>query len=457
MPVVEVEQASAAAGGAANTAANLAALGADVALVSVVGADSDGARLRRLLTERGVATDCMLVEAGRTTVAKRRILADGALVARYDTPPGPPLARTTRRALTGALAAALDRAAPERGTDAVVVCDYGLGTLTEEVRTALAALRPRLGTLLVDAHDLAGWAALAPDVVTPNAAEVATLLGIPLTQANRADTDRAAAAEARAGALRAASGATTVVVTLDRDGALLLPPPDVGPPHRTWARPAPESHACGAGDAFVAALALGLAARVPVATAVELAQAAADVVVRHRGTTVCSTRELTRALAGYHGAETSPGELARAVAEHRGAGRRIVFTNGCFDVVHRGHVAYLNQAKRLGDVLVVALNSDAGVRRLKGPGRPVNPLADRVAVIAALSCVDYVTSFDEATPANVLRELRPDVYAKGGDYTPDMLSETTVVEGYGGEVAILDYLPDRSTTAIVDRIRNSTA
>ena len=150
-------------------------------------------------------------------------------------------------------------------------------------------------------------------------------------------------------------------------------------------------------------------------------------------------------------------DLERIVATHRAAGRRIVFTNGCFDVLHRGHTSYLRQARRLGDVLVVAVNGDASVRRLKGPGRPVNSASDRANVLAALECVDYVTVFDEDTPAALIRRLRPHVYAKGGDYTPEMLAETADVHAVGGEVAILDYVSDHSTTEIIGRIRSRPA
>ena len=133
----------------------------------------------------------------------------------------------------------------------------------------------------------------------------------------------------------------------------------------------------------------------------------------------------------------------------------IVLTNGCFDVLHRGHTRYLNQAKQLGDVLVVALNSESSVRQLKGQDRPVNPEADRAAVIAALSCVDHVTVFDTPTPIPLIELLQPDVYAKGGDYTPEMLAETAAVEHYGGTVTILDYVPEHSTTAVLERIRST--
>lgn len=136
----------------------------------------------------------------------------------------------------------------------------------------------------------------------------------------------------------------------------------------------------------------------------------------------------------------------------RAAGHRIILTNGCFDVLHRGHTSYLNKARQLGDVLIVAVNDDDSVRRLKGPDRPINPLSDRAGVLAALSCVDYVTSFSTDTPIPLIDELQPDIYVKGGDYTPEMLAETAAVEAHGGQVRIMDYVSDHSTTAVVERM-----
>ncbi|ALG10494.1 D-glycero-beta-D-manno-heptose 1-phosphate adenylyltransferase [Kibdelosporangium phytohabitans] len=153
----------------------------------------------------------------------------------------------------------------------------------------------------------------------------------------------------------------------------------------------------------------------------------------------------------------SSGDITRIVAGHRAARRRIVFTNGCFDVLHRGHVEYLEQAKSLGDVLIVAVNDDAGVGRLKGPGRPVNTTADRVFVLSGLSSVDHVVAFGEDTPVRLIELLRPDVYVKGGDYTLDSLPETEIVRSLGGEVVIVGYVADRSTTALIDRIRTPPA
>jgi len=441
VPVVQVTAASHVPGGAANTAVNLAALGARVQLVSVVGDDAAGATLTSELSTRRVDTRHVVLAPGRPTTAKRRVVVGDQLMLRVDEGEPAPLNGATADAVVDA---ARDAVAD---SDAVVLCDYGTGVLDGELPGVLRRLRARMPLLAVDAHRLDRWRALRPDLVTPNAAEAARMLGMSIEPHVRVDVLQRCRT-----ALHAATGATTVVVTLDRDGALVF---TAGQPvHRTWARPAPDNHAAGAGDTFVAALTVAVGAGQPLTTAAELAQAAADVVTGRPGTAACTTAELAERLGG-HGSAVDADRLAALVAGHRAAGRRIVFTNGCFDVLHRGHVAYLNQARLLGDVLVVAVNSDDGVRRLKGPSRPVNPAADRAAMLAALSCVDHVTVFEQDTSVALLRRLRPEVYAKGGDYTPHMLPEASVVTGYGGAVHIVDYVPDHSTTAMIDRIRAS--
>ncbi|HEX2141657.1 MAG TPA: D-glycero-beta-D-manno-heptose 1-phosphate adenylyltransferase, partial [Candidatus Limnocylindria bacterium] len=202
---------------------------------------------------------------------------------------------------------------------------------------------------------------------------------------------------------------------------------------------------------FAACLALAMAAGIEPPTGVELASAAAAVAVGKRGTATCTVDEL---LATVSGGPVAPDReaLARRVALEKRRGRRIVFTNGCFDILHSGHVAYLEQARALGDVLVVAVNGDESVRRLKGPGRPVNALPDRLEVLSALASVDYVVSFDEDSPQALIEALRPDVVAKGGDYSEETLPEAELVRGMGGEVRILPFVADRSTTRIIERI-----
>jgi D-beta-D-heptose 7-phosphate kinase / D-beta-D-heptose 1-phosphate adenosyltransferase len=449
VPVVSVDQRVTAPGGAANTAANAAALGADVTFVSFVGQDDDALALRHALAVHGVADSALLGVTGRRTQAKRRILSDGQVLARFDEGDTGEPSGQVQSDLADALALAL--AAPDGGVDAraVLVADYGAGTLTARVRERLAALRNEHDLLLVvDAHDVGPWRDVRPTAVTPNWPEAAALLGISPNV-----PDRAAYVEAHADDLLAASGASLVVVTLDEDGAVLL---ERGrPPHRAYTERIDRPSTTGAGDSFAAAFTLALGAGADSITAVEIGVAAASVVVRERGTAVCDIGELQRSLGLVERALLTEAEMASAIAAHRQAGRRIVFTNGCFDVLHRGHVTYLEQAKRLGDILVLALNSDDSVRRLKGADRPLNSADDRAAVLAALSCVDHLAVFDEDSPRRLLEVVRPDLYVKGGDYTPQMLPEAPLVEQLGGSVRILPYVEDRSTTSLLERIRAS--
>ncbi|GAA1270217.1 bifunctional D-glycero-beta-D-manno-heptose-7-phosphate kinase/D-glycero-beta-D-manno-heptose 1-phosphate adenylyltransferase HldE [Pseudonocardia aurantiaca] len=458
VPVVELAESRSAPGGAGNVAANLAALGASVELVAVLGTDADAATLCGLLQDAGVRTAHCVTEPGRRTAVKRRLVSAGQAVARYDDGPDAPPAPSTRAAVAGALGTAV-----HSGVDAVLVADYGLGAAAAEVRAALEALRPNVPLLVVDARSPAAWARLCPDVITPNAAEAVALIAaepaVPVPAPLHAPPVSPASARTEWAlrdrhALVAAAGGADVLVTLDIDGALWLPADPGAEPQLTTARPGAMARACGAGDTFAAAYTAALAAGIPAEGALVLAQSAADVVVDQDGTAVCSTGALTARLAAAdRGGLLTHRDLLAIVADQRRRGQRIVFTNGCFDVLHRGHVAYLRQARALGDVLIVALNSDESVSRLKGPERPVNPLEDRAGVVGAIDCVDLVTAFTQDTPARLIEMVRPDVYTKGGDYTPQMLPETPIVERLGGEVRVLDYLSDHSTTAIVGRIR----
>ncbi|HTF54769.1 MAG TPA: D-glycero-beta-D-manno-heptose 1-phosphate adenylyltransferase [Pseudonocardia sp.] len=466
VPVVDVTERRPLPGGAANTAANVAALGATTRLVGVVGDDSEGAELRRELDRSGVDTAELLIGADWATVTKQRVCSGDTVLARWDRcGPG----RMSDRDAS-ALAAAVERALPT--ADAVLLCDYGAGGVPDEVVEVLRRCRDRIGLLVVDAHRPTRWAPARPDVVTPNAAEAAGVLEQPLP-AHRVDfvvRERTRLVER--------CGAASVVVTLDRDGAVLVPADPAVDVRHVSTVPAPESRACGAGDVFAASLTAALVCRVELSVALRLAQVATETAIaaateeagRVRigtagvgtpgvgtagvGTVRVDPEALAARLAPRRPAPLSASELVDAVAEHRAESRRIVFTNGCFDVLHRGHVAYLEQARQLGDVLVVALNSDASVARLKGPDRPVNPAVDRASVLSALRCVDHVVVFEEDTPIGLLELVRPEVYAKGGDYTPQMLPETPVVRWLGGEVRVLDYLSEHSTTAIVRRIRD---
>jgi D-beta-D-heptose 7-phosphate kinase / D-beta-D-heptose 1-phosphate adenosyltransferase len=500
-PVVDLQQQGYAPGGAANTAMNLAALGARVRAVGVIGDDDAGRKLMALLEAAGVDLTGLHVSGAVSTTTKIRVVGAGQVLVRIDDTFTGEYPREAVTAMTDAALAAT------RDADAEVVCDYGSGLLTSSLVESLATRSARPALTVIDAHDPVKWAALRPHLVTPNAQEATRMLAgelsrptvpetavpetavpatavpepavpatavpetaVPATavpepavhdsalpgparpvSALPGSTDRQVRFAAHAAELLRAANAEAVVVTLDHDGSVVL---RAGlPPHRTWALPAAEKQASGAGDTYVAALTLARAIGLPLATSADLAQAAADVVVQRSGTSVCSTADLAAHL-DRNGVVLEADELEQHLRADRASGRRIVLTNGCFDVLHRGHTSYLNQARALGDVLVVAVNGDASTRRLKGAGRPVNSAVDRASLLSALGCVDYVTVFDTDTPIPLIERLRPDIYAKGGDYTPEMLEESDVVAAYGGQVRILDYVPAQSTTAVVERILN---
>ncbi|MCH6471695.1 PfkB family carbohydrate kinase [Sinomonas terrae] len=452
VPVLDVDRTLDAPGGAANTAMNLAALGARVRLVGVAGDDEPGDALVARLEEAGVETESIVRLPGRTTSVKARLVADGQLLLRSDFC-RPAEDDESREACERALAAFGD-------ADAVVLCDYGLGALVALDRPAA---RERARALVVDARHPGGWASLHADVVTPNASEAAELLSSPVPR-----VDRITWAAEHAEEISRATGARHTLVTLDRDGTILLSADQTGhPSHTTRARPAPEQNAVGAGDTFVAGLVLGLAAGLAIDEAADVGQAAADVVVESPGTSICTSERLLAELegtprptgagnwgAGHPSTGTTAGEeralkrptavrtweeTRRAVEEAREAGFAVVLTNGVFDELHRGHTAFLDEAARHGGLLVVGVNSDESVRRLRGAS-PVVGEEDRAAVVAALGSVDCAVVFDSETAVPLIRELRPDVYVKGGDYLPGMLAEQSAVREVGGRLELLGYV-----------------
>lgn len=443
VPVVNVAGQVHLAGGAANTAVNVSRLGARCRFLTVLGDDSEAEHLQEILHQQQVATDHVLTWPGRRTLHKQRVLASGQMMLRLD------------QGSTEAIDAAaedelIDRLSQEfaRGA-AIIVSDYAYGILTPRIIRALADLQARWSpVLVVDSRRLATFRDAAPTAVKPNYSEAVALLG---AQALERFRMRADAIASHAERLLDLTGAQIAAVTLDSEGAMVFQ--RGRPHHRTYARAMRRASVVGAGDTFTAALALALAAGGTTPQAAELASAAAAVVVGKERTAACAAQEL-REFVSADGKYI--GDLPRFLARldfYRQQGHRLVVTNGCFDILHRGHITYLNRAKLLGDVLIVGVNSDASIRRLKGPGRPINNLEDRIQVLAALSCIDHLVPFDEDTPCNLVRSIRPDVFVKGGDYTRDRLPEAEIVEAYGGVVQILPLVQDRSTTGIIERIQ----
>ncbi|MFW5878875.1 MAG: D-glycero-beta-D-manno-heptose 1-phosphate adenylyltransferase [Myxococcota bacterium] len=454
VPTVDLGECVDAPGGAANTAANAGCLGAQVSFLSVMGDDAEGERLRQQLEQRGVDLRGLLTQPGRRTLSKHRVMANGQMLLRLDRGDTCPPSTLVLRRLVENMAELHERA------DVVIVSDYGYGILNDEVLETLRDLqasRPRL--LIVDAKNLMHYRGLGVTAVKPNYEEARRLM-----QEDRLeDEDRTESALRWGPRILDVLGCRVAAVTLDQDGAMLFERGQA--PYRVYAQPVVAPQVAGAGDTFVSTFALALAAgaHTPMAaelasSAADLASAAAGIVISKRGMTAsCSLDELRAGVAA--GDEIAPdlGSLAATVERYRRLGKRTVFTNGCFDILHRGHITYLNEAKAQGDVLIVGVNSDQSVQRLKGPGRPINRLEDRLQVLSALSCIDHLIAFDEETPHRVIEAIRPDVFVKGGDYTREHLPEASLVEALGGEVRILRFVDDRSTTEIIRRIRGASA
>ncbi len=423
--------------GGAGLAAVLAASDAPVVLVTALADDAQGRRLRALLD---LHVEVVALDRPAGTVVKSRLRAHGRTVARVDE--GEPTAAVAPGPRLGAqLGRLLGRA------HAVLVCDYGQGL------TGVATLRDLLGQaaqrvpVVWDPHPRGHEPVPGVELVTPNADEARLLSGVPGSDL--------AAVVAQSRYLAMAWQARGVVVTRGAAGAVLAP--RTGTPLVVPVPDAVDGDSCGAGDAFAvgAAIALGAGADPTLAVRAGVARSAGflhDGGVAGLGTAAGSGRRARHA----PGPATSAPSPAQAVVERvRAAGGTVVMAGGCFDLLHAGHVAYLQAARGLGDCLVVAVNSDAGVRRLKGPGRPLVPEADRVRVLAALGCVDAVELFDEPTPAGVLDRLRPDVFVKGGDYLGTGIPEAPVVAGYGGQVVVVPTLEGRSSTGLVRAARTT--
>ncbi|MFI7581833.1 PfkB family carbohydrate kinase [Kocuria kalidii] len=434
VPVVDVDAVFASPGGAGlaallctepPAAGSVAAV--TVTLLAPAADDAAGQELAGALGE--VALERLGHEGGTRT--KTRVRSAGQTLVRVDEGgPGTPVGVSAEH-VAGVLA----------GADAVLVSDYGGGVTRDPAVRAALQEHARGGVVVWDPHPRGGDPVPGCTLVTPNAAEAAAALG---DSAPGTPRDLA-------GALRRRWEAHAVAVTAGADGAYLATSTGT---ELVPAAPVHHTDPCGAGDRFASAAALALAGGRHVTAAVESAVEAAGQWVAAGGAATYRSRRTAGAQGGaalHPGAERLPREVQELLGEVRGRGGTVVATGGCFDVLHAGHIASLDAARRLGDALVVLLNSDDSVRRLKGPGRPVVGDSDRARVLGALRSVDAVVVFDEDDPRAALNALRPDVWVKGGDYTPEQLPEAADVRGWGGTVTVLPYLSGRSTTAILQK------
>ena len=437
VPVVRVRVEEEKAGGAANVAANVASLGGRALLAGVCGRDPAGALLRARIREAGVSDGGVRVDGSRPTIEKTRILARHQQMLRVDREEVVAVAP----AVEARLLAWLDKHG--RGVDAIVLSDYAKGVLTPAVLERACAL----GTeVLVDPKGRDFVKYRGARAITPNAQETEAATGC--------ETKSLAGCRDAAQRLIDHVGFEYVVITRGAQGIYWRTAK--GEEGEAAARARAVFDVTGAGDTVIAVLALARAAGLPIGDAVELANAAAGLVVEKLGAATVTPNELMNALArGFTtaGKVATLDEAAAFARRCRAQGRRVVLTNGCFDLLHAGHVSGLEHARSQGDALIVAVNDDASVRRAKGSGRPVQGLERRLRLLASLACVDLVFPFAADTPAEVVRALEPDVLVKGEDWRRKGVVGRDFVEQNGGSVVLAPLLAGESSSAIIARIR----
>ena len=434
-PVVKVENKEHRPGGAANVACNLAGLGARVTLLGIVGRDEEAEALDGAMRGSGVTSEWLRSET-RPTVRKLRVLSRNQQVIRLD--------REMRFSADDSARLMVRYAELLDGCSAVALSDYAKGSLADAA-TLIEAARAAGTPILVDPKSADFGAYRGASMLTPNRAEFETALG----GSGESPEDMASRAQRVCSLLEIGS----MVVTLGEQGLLVVPA--AGRPRHFPARAREVYDVTGAGDTVTAVLAAGLGVGADLEESAHLANVAAGVVVRRVGVAPIHLRDLTeelRAPGSLESAIIDSGEAAAIGRRLRDSGRTLVMTNGCFDLLHAGHTACLAEARSLGDRLMVAVNDDDSVRRLKGGLRPLVPLEQRMAVLAALGSVDWVVPFSEDTPAALIEQVGPLVLAKGGDYKPEDIAGGDAVERLGGRVVILPYREGLSTSSLLKRM-----
>lgn len=436
VPVVKVEAIEERPGGAANVAMNIAALGAGSRLIGLTGVDDAALSLDKRLSEVHVACDFVAVPT-HPTITKLRVLSRNQQLLRLDFEQG------FENVDAGPLLERIRNALPSAG--AMVLSDYAKGALAQ-VEDMIQLARAAGVPVLVDPKGTDFNRYRGATLLTPNLSEFEAVAG---RSRDEADLVR------RGMKMIADYDLSALLVTRSEHGMILLQP---GKPPLNLPTQAQEVYdVTGAGDTVIGVLAAALAAGNPLEECCFLANAAAGVVVGKLGTSTVSPIELENAINGRGAAGfgvMTEAELLAAVSQARARGEKVVMTNGIFDILHGGHVTYLANARKLGDRLIVAVNSDASTRRLKGESRPVNPLAQRMLVLGALGAVDWVVAFEEDTPQRLIADVLPDVLVKGGDYRPEDIAGSKDVWANGGDVRVLNFEEGCSTTNIIDAIKS---
>lgn len=439
--VVDVIREDLRLGGAGNVVNNLVALGCRVAVASVVGGDENGALLRRMLVGKGVEVAGVIAEPARQTSRKTRVIAAHQQIVRIDRESREPLERESE---AGLIAFLREHAS---GFQVILVSDYLKGVLTPAVMGEIMAVgREHSIPVVVDPKGNDYHKYRGATLLTPNRKEAEVASGTKISGMN--GLDQAAAT------LMEQADLAAILITRSEEGMSLFRRDGCALHIPTVAREVFD--VTGAGDTVLALLGLALAAGFSMEDAAALANVAAGIAVSKLGTSTVSPEEIVEESGRGHRDSVAKVKnldvLTSLIVREKERGRKVVFTNGCFDLLHAGHVKYLQKARGLGDLLVLGLNSDASVRRLKGENRPLIAEEERAHLMAALDCIDYVVLFDEDTPLRLIETLRPDILVKGGDYTREGVVGHGFVESYGGRVELVEFVDGRSTTGIIEKI-----
>jgi D-beta-D-heptose 7-phosphate kinase/D-beta-D-heptose 1-phosphate adenosyltransferase len=442
VPVLHIKEETAVLGGAGNVVRNLEALGCNVTFISVIGQDSNGSQIQKLLKEFQKVTPHLLIDTSRTTTTKTRFIAGNQQVLRTDFEQNKSLNKNLETDLIHLFKSNI------KSHDLVILSDYAKGIFSPE----------GLQTLIQEARDHN-----KPILVDPKGNDFSKYKGATLLTPNRQEL-----AEATLSKIQNEEDLVSVTQSILEDANIEAMIVTRGPEGMTLVTTKGEIEhlptqalevfdVSGAGDTVIATLAASFASGASLSTAMQLANVAAGLVVAKVGTAVVHPDELLSALqlqsVSAHEQKIVSWQKAQdLIHKWKRRGQKIVFTNGCFDLLHPGHVSLLNQAKKAGDRLIVGLNSDASVKRLKGPTRPIQEETARAFVLSSLECVDLVVLFEEDTPIELIKMVKPDVHVKGGDYTVDQLIEAPIIQSYGGEILLIDLVEGQSTTGMVQRM-----
>lgn len=438
VPVFKKKTEKCVLGGAANVAANLVSANQQVAVMSVIGDDANGLQLKSLFAEKGVDSELVLPISRKTTVKTRFLASNHQQLMRLDVEDTEPITNEVSEVLLQKLNVIIDQ------FDLILISDYMKGLLIRDLCQGVIKMAQARGIpVIADVKDPNYGKYYGSTMLKPNLNELRMLTGVNV----QTDEDVVNASED----MRKRCGCKYILTTLGAKGMILV---GDGKPYYVKSKVREVYDVSGAGDTTIAYLAACLASGLPIRDSVDIANMAAGIQVGKVGTSSVSICELENALINKEFQQIhkilSLAEVPKLRAEK--ADKKIVFTNGCFDILHVGHIRYLQQASKLGDILIVGLNSDTSVKKLKGMDRPVNSEEDRAEMLSALGFVDYVVVFEEDTPYNLIKAIQPDVLVKGGDYRPEDVVGKDIVESRSGKVQVLPFVEGKSTSGIINKI-----